>query len=132
MTNILQKFLEWEKSAPNDVFVRQPFNGAWKYYTFRTAGDEIRRISTGLNTLPPRSHVALLSRNCMHWIMADLAIMMSGHVSVPLYATLGAHTIRQILEQADVKAIIVGKLDNYPEQREGIPPGVLKIGIGAY
>ena len=128
----LHKFLDWEKAIPNEIFLRQPFNGQWRTYTYRQAGDEIRRIATGLKSLPPRTHVALLSKNCMHWIMADLAIMMSGHVSVPLYATLPASSIRQILEHGDVGAIIVGKVDNYAEQRNGIPEGITRIGIGTY
>ncbi|MGC3945023.1 MAG: AMP-binding protein [Chryseolinea sp.] len=132
MSNILQKFLEWEKSIPDESFLRQPFQGKWKSYSYRKAGDEIRRIATGLKGLPARSHVALLSKNCAQWVMADLAIMMCGHVSVPIYATLTATSIRQILTHGDVKAIIVGKLDNYIEQRDGIPEGVLKIGIGEY
>ncbi|MEJ1241683.1 AMP-binding protein [Chryseolinea sp. T2] len=132
MSSILQKFLEWEKAIPDELFLRQPFNGKWKTYTYRQAGDEIRRIATGLKGLPPRSHVSILSKNCAHWIMADLAIMMCGHVSVPVYATLTASSIKQILAHGEVKAIFVGKLDNYSEQREGIPDGILKIGIGDY
>lgn len=104
----------------------------WKLYTFRQAGDEIRRIAGGLHALPPRSHVAILSKNCAHWIMADLAIMMCGHISAPLYATLTAPSIRQILEQSDARAVIIGKLDNYTEQRQGIPPAIQRTGIGAY
>lgn len=132
MSNTLEKFLEWESRIPDVLFLRQPFNGEWKYCTYRQAGDEIRRIATGLKSLPPRSHVALMSRNSMHWIMADLAIMMCGHVSVPLYATLTASSINQILLHADARAIIIGKVDNYDEQKSGIPHGVLKIGINAY
>ena len=36
------------------------------------------------------SRIALLSKNCAHWMMADMAIMMSGHVSVPLYPNLNS------------------------------------------
>jgi len=64
--------------------------------------------------------------------MADLAIMMAGHVSVPLYATITASTIHQILEHSESKLIIVGKLDDYSPQRQGIPANVVKLGVAAY
>jgi long-chain acyl-CoA synthetase len=34
-------------------------------------------------------------------MMADWAIWMAGHVSVPLYPTLAANTIRQILDHSE-------------------------------
>ena len=103
-------------------------------WTFKEAGLEIRKLASGLKglNLPPRSNVALLSKNCAHWIMADLAIMMAGHVSVPLYATLTAPSIQQILEHSESKAIIIGKLDNYLLQQSGIPGDIKKIGIELY
>lgn len=130
----LLQFLKWEKETPNSVMLRQPFSGEWRNWTYQQAGEEIRKIASGLKglNLPPRSNVALLSKNCAQWIMADLAIMMAGHISVPLYATLTAPSIKQILEHSEAKAIFVGKLDKYEEQKEGIPASVQKIGMELY
>lgn len=130
----LAQFLKWEKEIPQSVFLRQPFQGQWKTWTYQQAGDEIRRIAKGIQAqnFPPSSKVAILSKNCAHWIMADLAIMMAGHISVPLYATITAHVINQILEHSESKMIIVGKLDDYSPQRQGIPQGVYKLGVDAY
>jgi len=130
----LLQFLKWEKEVPNDVFLRQPYDGEWRSWTFAQAGEETRKIAAGLKrlNLPSRSNVALLSKNCAQWIMADLAIMMAGHISVPLYATLTAHSIQQILEHSGARAIILGKLDNYKAQQEGIPDGVIRIGMELY
>jgi long-chain acyl-CoA synthetase len=92
----LQRFLQWEKEIPGETFLRQPFTGEWQLWTYQQAGEEIRKIAAGLKRLhlPDRSHVALLSKNCAHWVMADLAIMMAGHISIPLYATLTAPSIQ--------------------------------------
>ncbi|HRJ29356.1 MAG TPA: AMP-binding protein [Cyclobacteriaceae bacterium] len=130
----LAQFLKWEKEIPQQLFLRQPFNGQWKTWTYQQAGDEIRRVANGLRSLgfPKESKVALLSKNCAHWVMADLAIMMAGYVSVPLYATITASSIHQIVEHSEAKLIIVGKLDDYSPQRQGIPGTVVKLGIGAY
>jgi long-chain acyl-CoA synthetase len=43
--------------------------------------------------------------------MADLAIMMSGHISIPIYPSLNASSINQILVHSESKAIIIAKLD---------------------
>jgi long-chain acyl-CoA synthetase len=128
----LQQFLKWEQETPERVFLRQPVSGVWKTWTFAQAGLEIKCIAAGLQSLPPKSKVAILSKNCAHWIMADLAIMMAGHISVPFYANITAHSIRQILEHSESTAIFVGKLDEYETQKEGIPPGVKIISIDYY
>lgn len=130
----LAQFLKWEKEIPQTVFLRQPFNGQWKTWTYQQAGDEIRRIASGIKAqnFPEGSKVAILSKNCAHWVMADLAIMMTGCISVPLYATITAHVINQILEHSEAKMIIIGKLDDYSPQRQGIPDSVLKLGMTTY
>jgi long-chain acyl-CoA synthetase len=59
--------------------------------------------------------------------MSDLAIWMAGYVSVPLYPTLAAETITQILTHSEARYIFVGKLDGW----EGLKPGVLPSLPGA-
>ena len=51
--------------------------------------------------------------------MTDLAIWMAGYVSVPLYPTLVADTVNQILTHSESRFIFVGKLDDW----EGMKPG---------
>lgn len=130
----LAQFLKWEKEIPESLFLRQPVSGEWRTWTYKQAGDEIRRIASGIKAtgIPEKSNVALLSKNCAHWVMADLAIMMCGHVSVPLYATLSASAIRQILEHSESKLVIIGKLDDYEQQKSGIPENALKLGVSLY
>lgn len=133
-SNALEQFLKWEREIPDTVFLRQPVQGVWKTWTYRQAGDEVRRIAAGLTSMnyPTGSAIAILSKNCAHWLLADLAIMMCGHVSVPLYATLSSSSIQQILEHAEVKLVFTGKLDTYDEQRAGIPSSVQIVGIEYY
>lgn len=130
----LESFLQWEKKIPDEVLFRQPINGQWKTWTWVQAGNEIRRIASGLRSLnlPAQSHIAILSKNCAQWIMSDLAIMMCGYISIPIYPTLSAHSIEPILIHSESKAIILGKLDDYAGQKEGIPASVIKIGIETY
>ena len=82
--------------------------------------------------LPPASNVAILSKNCEHWVLSDLAIWMAGHISVPLYPTLTAADIRAILEHSGSRAIFLGKLDDFESQRGGIPQEMHRISYPDY
>ncbi|MEQ8423768.1 MAG: AMP-binding protein, partial [Cyclobacteriaceae bacterium] len=134
MNGPLEYFLHWEKSVPNDILFRQPFGDSWKTYSWKQVGEEIRKIAGYLESLglPNRSHIAILSKNCAEWIMADLAIMMAGHVSVPVYPTLSAEGVKQILDHSDSRAVFIGKLDNYQSQKSGISPEIHKISVATY
>lgn len=129
----LEAFAYWVGTTPNKTFLRQPINRVFKEYTFQEADQEIRKIAAALNGmgLSNGSHVALLSKNCAHWIMGDLAIMMAGCISIPIYATLSADSIHEILVHSESKAIIVGKLDDYSQQKSGIPE-IPIIGVELY
>ena len=129
----LEAFLHWEKETPDRIFLNQPINGKKISYTFKEAGSQVRKVATAIlkYDLPKHSHIALLSKNCAHWIMSDLAIMMSGCVSIPIYPTLNAESINQVLTHSEAKAIIIGKLDNFELQEPGIS-NIQKISIGLY
>lgn len=130
----LSAFYKWERQSPEQTFLRQPFGETWRTWTYQQAGDEIRRLATALQSLnlPAESKIAILSKNCAHWIMADLAIMMAGHVSVPLYATLSASGIKGILDHSEAKLIFLGKVDDYESQQSGIDQHLHKISFPFY
>ena len=97
-----------------DVAMIQPLGGgALREYTWAELDDETRRMAAYLKALdlPPGSNIALMSKNCAEWMMADWAIWMAGHVSVPLYPTLTSQSVRQILEHSGAQLLFVGKLD---------------------
>lgn len=129
----LKAFLYWEKNTPNNIFLNQPINREIKTYSYLSAGDEIRKIASALKkyNLPRQSHIAILSKNCAHWVMSDIAIMMLGHVSIPIYPTLNSRSIKYILKHSESKAIIIGKLDDYKSQQKGIID-IPKISIALY
>jgi long-chain acyl-CoA synthetase len=120
----LQRLYHWEKTAPNRVALTQPMGGgAVQDLTWAEVGDQVRRVATYLKAQgwEPGSKVALLSKNCSWWMMTDLAIWMAGYVSVPLYPTLAAETVRQILTHSEAKACFIGKLDGWNTMKPGVP-----------
>jgi Long-chain acyl-CoA synthetases (AMP-forming) len=132
-TTPLERFLYWEDHTPNATFLRQPIHDTWHVFTYRDAGREVRRLAAMLQQLlPVRSHVAILSKNCAHWLIADLAIMLSGNVSVPIYPTLSAGGIHDVLAHSEARLIILGKLDNFNLQKGGIPEDLPRISFPFY
>jgi len=123
----LQRLYHWERSEPGRTILTQPLGGgAVRDYSWAQVLDETRRMAAHLQSLglPPGSRIAILSKNCAHWLMCDFAIWMAGFVSVPLYPTLAAGTIRQILEHSEAKLLFVGKLDGWDAMKPGVPAGL--------
>ena len=134
MPSPLDQFLKWEKKNPDRIFLRQPINGAWKTWTWKLAGDEARRIAQGFHNLGLKEgdHIAILSKNCAQWIIADIAIMMAGCISIPIYPTLSAAAIEPILVHSESKAIVIGKLDDFASQSNGIPASMIRISVAMF
>ncbi|MCW5635527.1 MAG: AMP-binding protein, partial [Rubrivivax sp.] len=126
-TLALQRLYHWEKTTPERVAFTQPqTGGAVIDYRWREVLDQARRMATYLQSqgIGPGDRVAILSKNTAHWMMSDYAIWLAGAVSVPLYPTLAAGTIRQILEHSGSKLLFVGKLDGWDHMKPGVPQGL--------
>lgn len=132
----LHYFYQWEREKADAPFLRQPYGRTWKVLTWREAGEEARRIAAALQAMGVQkgSLVGILSKNCYHWILADLAILMTGAVSVPFYANLAAADLRLVLERSEVTHLFVGKLDaGYWEKvRHAVPSHIQLIRFPHY
>ena len=123
----LQRIYHWEKARAGQVYLTQPVpGGGVLHYSWSEAVSQARHVAAYLKSLDlaPRSNIAILSKNCAHWLIADYAIWMAGHVSVPLYPTLTAESVRQILEHSEARALFVGKLDDWDKMKTGVPGAV--------
>jgi long-chain acyl-CoA synthetase len=131
---LIDKFCAFEASQPDQLFLSEPVNGTYKNFTWAQAGQQVRKMAAALNAmgLGKDDKVAILSKNCAHWIMADLAISFAGCVSVPMYPNMTADSIQQILEHSEAKAVFFGKLDNADQMRKGVPEHLITIGFPFY
>jgi len=128
------KFYEFEKKHKNKPFLRQPFGDKWEEYTWGETGQMARKLASGLKTLglKPNSHIGLISKNCREWVIADLAIMMAGYISVPFFATLTGKELENLLKFGDVDALFVGKIEHWNEIKSYIPKQIPIIGFPTY
>jgi len=127
----LQRLYRWERARADQVFLTQPMGqGRVRDYSWAQAMDEVRRMAAYLRGrgYAPGTCIAILSKNCAHWLMMDYAIWMAGYVSVPLYPMLTAESVRQILEHCGAPLLFVGKLDDWATMRPGVPDGVHRVG----
>ncbi|MGE7816205.1 AMP-binding protein [Pseudomonas sivasensis] len=128
----LQLFFEREARHPRQAYLVQPVGGGEvQTLTWGDVGQQARRAAHWLRAreLPQGSHIALISKNCAHWIIADLAIWMAGHVSVPLYPNLTADSVGHVLTHSEAALVFVGKLDDWPAMAPGVPEGVPTISL---
>ncbi|WP_017902706.1 AMP-binding protein [Pseudomonas asplenii] len=128
----LEVFYEREARHPHQPYLVQPVGGGQvQTLSWSEVGRQARCAAHWLRAreLPAGSHVAIISKNCAHWIIADLAIWMAGHVSVPLYPNLTAESVAQVLEHAEVVLAFIGKLDDWPGMSAGVRPGLPTISL---
>ena len=124
---VLQRVYRWAKERGNAVYMTQPTGGgAVTTYTWAQTVDQARRMARHLQSLgiPKGSCVAIVSKNCAHFMMAELAIWMAGYISVAVYPTVNGKTLRYILEHSESKLLFVGKLDTWDELKSGVPEGL--------
>ncbi|AYC33375.1 AMP-binding protein [Pseudomonas cavernae] len=128
----LEVFYEREARHPHTRYMVQPLGGGrLEELSWSDVGEQARRAANWLRAreLPAGSRIAIISKNCAHWIIADLAIWMAGHVSVPLYPNLSADSARQVLEHSESAIAFVGKLDDWPAMAPGVPAGVPTVAL---
>jgi long-chain acyl-CoA synthetase len=123
----LERLYHWERTAPDRVVLTQPTGGGnVQDFTWREVLEQTRRMAAHLRSFgfEPGARIGILAKNSAHWLIADFAIWMAGYVSVPLYPTLAAGTVRQILEHSEARLLFVGKLDGWDEMKPGVPAGL--------
>jgi long-subunit acyl-CoA synthetase (AMP-forming) len=127
---ILDYIYAHEAERADRVFLSQPVGGgAVVDYTWAEVMDQSRRMAAHLQGLglPPGARIAMLSKNCAHFIVAELAIWMAGHTTVAIFPTETAETVRYVLEHSEASLLFVGKLDLWPQQEPGVPAGLPRI-----
>jgi long-subunit acyl-CoA synthetase (AMP-forming) len=127
---ILDYVYDHEAAHPDRVWLTQPLGGgAARDYTWAQCLDEARRMAAHLQSLglSRGDRVAILSKNCAHFFLAELAIWIGGFTTVAIFPTEGADTVRFVLEHSDAKALFVGKLDTWSKQEPGVPEALPRI-----
>ena len=131
----LGMFYHWEKTQPDAVWLHQCDTAGDTTYTYGEAGKISRELAANLLAmgLEPDDKVGIYSTNTARWLLLDLALMMAGLVSVPIYATMPEDKIRYVAEHSEMKLMFVGDQCNMsPVEAEAAFDGLAKVvGTGA-
>ena len=84
-------------------------SGHWRWLATEDVQCEVRRLSLGMlrSGVAPGSRVGLIGDPSPHWLIADLAIMAIGAVTVPLFPTMSAEHLRHAIDHTATRAVIV-------------------------
>jgi long-chain acyl-CoA synthetase len=127
---ILDYVYEHANRRGSEIYLTQPLGGGQvEDYTWSRVLDEAGRVASHLKAqgFEPGARIAILSKNCAQFIIAELAIWMAGGTTVAIFPTESADTIRYVLEHSEASLLFVGKLDTWERQKPGVPEGLPRI-----
>ena len=83
--------------------------GRYRPKTWAATARDVRRVALGLRSLEigPGDRVGLVAENRPEWVIADLAIMSAGAITVPGYVTQTVEDHRHLLAHSGACAVIV-------------------------
>ena len=129
---ILDHVFDHEQAQPKRIYLTQPIGqGRVIDYRWGQMLDEARRMAAHLQNLgiARGARIAILSKNCAHFFMAELAVWMGGYTTVAIFPTETAETLRYVLEHSEASLLFVGKLDNWPQQQPGVSANLPRIAL---
>ena len=95
--------------TPTRTAFRFHDGSAWRPMTFAEADGAAREIAAGLVAagLVPGDRVCLVSQTRVEWTLCDIAILLAGGVTVPIYASNTGEQCEFIVRDAGAKLVIV-------------------------
>src|SRR5687767_4025279 len=102
-------FLGRVRGSGDKPFLWSKRTGAWQAISYNQAARQVAALADSLKKLglKPGDRVMLVSENRPEWLIADLAIMAAGCVTVPTYTTNTTRDHTHVLENSGAKAVIV-------------------------
>jgi len=107
--NLLLPLLEWERVDPRRPIAGSRHDGDVRWVSAGEFAARVRVLAKGLvaSGVGPGDRVALLSRTRLEWPLVDLAILMAGAVTVPVYETSSVEQLRWILGDSGARLAVV-------------------------
>jgi long-chain acyl-CoA synthetase len=102
-------FFDWAARRGDRPFLWAKRDGTYRPISWREAARQVSAMARGLRVLGVArgDRVALVAENRPEWVIADLAIMAAGAITVPAYTTHTVEDHRHLLSNSGAKAVIV-------------------------
>ncbi|MDA7585104.1 AMP-binding protein [Luminiphilus sp.] len=125
---LTEQLAHWAQECPERVWLRDLSEAGETTYSWSEAQEQVLAAAAALEKkLGSGQSMALLSKNRAHWVLADLAIIASGNISVPLFTTHTATTAEYILGFTETKVLFLGETSNWGVVKAVLPKDVLII-----
>ena len=125
---LTEQLAHWAQECPERVWLRDLSEAGETTYSWSEAQEQVLAAAAALEKkLGSGQSMALLSKNRAHWVLADLAIIASGNISVPLFTTHTATTAEYILGFTETKVLFLGETSNWDAVKAVLPKDVLII-----
>lgn len=107
--NLVTMFLTRAKQKGDAPFLWAKVDGRWESISWSEASRQVAALAASLKKLGLKKgdRVMLVSENRPEWLIADLAIMAAGCVTVPTYTTNTTRDHQHILANSGAAAVIV-------------------------
>ncbi|MEM7157508.1 MAG: long-chain fatty acid--CoA ligase [Myxococcota bacterium] len=107
--NVIAMFDARVRRSAQQPALRFKQQGVWRTMSWGRWQESSRALAAGLCALPVTrgQRVAILARTRPRWVLADLAIAMTGAVSVPIYPSLAPDQVQAIVDDSGATTIVV-------------------------
>ena len=106
---LVELFSNRIQRTPDAVSMKVKESGDWKSITFGDFDRSAREVAHGLLSLGVEKgdKVAILSANRPEWHICDVAVLLCGAVTVPVYVTNSPKQVAHVVGHSDSKVAIV-------------------------
>lgn len=107
--NLVSMFFSQAERLGDRPFLWAKRSGRYEPLNWNEAVDRVRQVARGLRALgvAPGDRIVLVSENRPEWLIADVAIMAAGGITVPAYTTNTEADHLHVLENSGAKGAIV-------------------------
>lgn len=105
---LLGIFAEQVERSPRRTALRYRSGGIWRGRSWREWQQSAHELAAALlaHGIEPGDRVAILSQTRIRWVEADLGVLHAGAATVPIYPTLLADMVGEILRDSGARIVI--------------------------
>lgn len=119
---VLQSFWRQVREKKDEIALMEKREGRWEELTWGQLGKAVSSLALSLRErgVKKGDKLVIFSENCVNWTVADLAILLVGGITVPVYASSTKEQAKYIINHCaaswvflenEEKAAVIGDLE---------------------
>jgi long-chain acyl-CoA synthetase len=115
-------------AQPHDELLVERIGGSWTPTSSAQLLERVANVACAIRGagLGVGDRVALVSHNCVDWVVCDFATLFAGCVVVPIYPTQALDHMGYILEHSEARLVFVDRQETLERVRE-CKPGLARV-----